>query len=56
MSSTIVGVYLPLCVEIHIRNENSTFICPYDPDVVKKEEMDQVVQRLSEVLDALSAV
>ncbi|KIK51311.1 hypothetical protein GYMLUDRAFT_181590 [Collybiopsis luxurians FD-317 M1] len=53
--STIVGIYLPFHVEIHITKENVKFICPYDPDVVKKEDMDVVVQRMVEVLDTLSA-
>jgi hypothetical protein len=42
-------------MQVTVMEENTTFICSYDPDILNKEDVNAFVQRQVEVLDELSA-
>ncbi|KAF9072169.1 hypothetical protein BDP27DRAFT_1361233 [Rhodocollybia butyracea] len=50
-----VGNYFPCSMQVTAMEENTMFICSYDPDILNKEDVDVFVQRQVEVLDELSA-
>lgn len=53
--SSIVGVYLPLCIEMHILADKILFVCPHDPVVVEKSDVERLVVKMMHVLDTLNA-
>jgi len=54
VQASIVGTYLPLCIEVQIKKDKVVFTCPYDPTVVEKKEIENFVQRQIDVLESLS--
>ncbi|KAJ6617994.1 hypothetical protein B0H10DRAFT_2218156 [Mycena sp. CBHHK59/15] len=51
---SVVGIYVPVYVEVHILKEKVTYACPYDPSIVKREDMEKFVLRRIEVLETLA--
>ncbi|KAH9959905.1 putative nonribosomal peptide synthetase [Russula compacta] len=50
-----VGVNCPLYMEVKIQNDLVLLMFVYDPEVVKKEEAEAFVQRMTDFLDQLKA-
>ncbi|KAJ7665708.1 hypothetical protein B0H17DRAFT_284754 [Mycena rosella] len=52
-SESVVGIYVPVYVEVHILRDKVTYACPYDLSMVRREDMERFVGRQAEVLDAV---
>ncbi|KAJ6455230.1 putative nonribosomal peptide synthetase [Mycena sanguinolenta] len=52
-AETVVGIYVPVYVEVRIQKEKVTYICPYDPIVANTGSVERFVNRQIEVLSRL---
>ncbi|KAJ7638511.1 hypothetical protein FB45DRAFT_826962 [Roridomyces roridus] len=53
VSESVTGIYVPAYVEVHILKGKVMYLCPYDPSLVKREDMERLVQRQIDVLGML---
>lgn len=56
ISSTFLGLYMPLYLEVHIMRDKVVFTCPYDKAIVQREEIEALIQTQTEVLEALNSM
>ncbi|KAJ7818549.1 putative nonribosomal peptide synthetase [Mycena leptocephala] len=54
VSESVVGIYVPVYVEVHILKDKVTYACPYDPSMVQRENMERFVSRQVEVLEMVN--
>ncbi|KAJ7143391.1 putative nonribosomal peptide synthetase [Mycena crocata] len=53
-SESVVGIYVPVYVEVHILKDKVVYACPYDPSMVQREDMERFISRQVEALEMVN--